>query len=47
MDEGCCRSDGGADGEEDFLPRVVQPLPCRYQLQSDPIPLGSVGGVIV
>lgn len=39
-----CTADGGADGEDVLLPRVAQPLPCRYQLQSDQMPLGSVGG---
>lgn len=36
--------DGGADWSNVFLPRVVHPLPCTYQLQSDQMPLGSVGG---
>lgn len=41
---GLWRSNGGADSEDEFLPLLGKLLPCRYQLQSDPMPLGSVGG---
>lgn len=41
---GLCRRDGGSDSEDEFLPHLEKLLPCRYQLQSDPMPLGSVGG---
>lgn len=38
---------GNQDRMDELLPRAAQPWPCRYQSQSDRMPLGSGGGRIV